>query len=130
MACASWSGRIAASGWNGPDHNLFEAHPTACNTYLDHIIHGRITVKPGIERLDGKNVHFPDGSDEEVDLFIWATGFRPSFPFMDPPDILDEQGSRSSSSTPSTASATISSSQACSSRRKAACGRSPTIKPG
>ena len=78
-------------GLERPDHNLFEAHPTACNTYLDHIIHGRITVKPGIERLEGKKVIFTDGSEEEVDLLIWATGFRPSFPFMDSSHILDEQ---------------------------------------
>jgi hypothetical protein len=55
-------------GLERPDHNLFEAHPTACNTYLDHIIHGRITVKPGIEKLDGKKVRFVDGSEEEVEL--------------------------------------------------------------
>jgi cation diffusion facilitator CzcD-associated flavoprotein CzcO len=79
-------------GLERPDHNLFEAHPTACNTYLDHIIHGRITVKPGIEKLDGKKVRFLDGSEEEVDLLIWATGFRPSFPFMDSSHILDAQG--------------------------------------
>ena len=79
-------------GLERPDHNLFEAHPTACNTYLDHIIHGRITVKPGIERLEGKTVRFVDGSEEEVDFLIWATGFRPSFPFMNPSHILDEQG--------------------------------------
>ena len=79
-------------GLERPDHNLFEAHPTACNTYLDHLIHGRIAVKPGIERLDGKRVIFTDGTAEEVDLLIWATGYRPSFPFMDPAYILDEQG--------------------------------------
>ena len=79
-------------GLERPDHNLFEAHPTACNTYLDHLIHGRIAVKPGIERLDGKRVVFTDGSTEEIDLLIWATGFRVSFPFVDPSYILDEQG--------------------------------------
>jgi cation diffusion facilitator CzcD-associated flavoprotein CzcO len=77
-------------GLERPDHNLFEAHPTACNTYLDHIVHGRITVKPGIERLDGKRVVFTDESEEEVDLLVWATGFRPSFPFIDRSYILDE----------------------------------------
>jgi cation diffusion facilitator CzcD-associated flavoprotein CzcO len=79
-------------GLERPDHNLFEAHPTACNTYLDHLIHGRIAVKPGVEKLDGKRVVFADGSAEEVDLLVWATGFRVSFPFIDPSYILDEQG--------------------------------------
>ena len=79
-------------GLPAPDHKLFEAHPTACTVYLDHIVHGRIVTKPGIERLDGRRVIFTDGSEEEVDLLIWATGFRPSFPFMDQSYILDERG--------------------------------------
>ena len=87
---------IIGSHWRyglpAPDHKLFEAHPTACTVYLDHIVHGRIVTKPGIERLDGKRVIFTDGSEEEVDLLIWATGFRPSFPFMDASYILDDQG--------------------------------------
>jgi cation diffusion facilitator CzcD-associated flavoprotein CzcO len=80
-------------GLPAPDHDLFEAHPTACTTYLDHIVHGRIVTKPGIERLDGARVRFTDGSEEEIDLLVYATGFRPSFPFMDHSYILGEDGS-------------------------------------
>ncbi|MGH6737360.1 MAG: flavin-containing monooxygenase [Methyloceanibacter sp.] len=75
-----------------PDHKLFEAHPTACTTYLDHIVHGRIATKPGIERLEGKRVYFADETSEEIDLLIWATGFRVNFPFMDDAYVLDEKG--------------------------------------
>jgi hypothetical protein len=92
-----WGMRIVVGphrrfGLERPDHDLFEAHPTACNTYIDHLIHGRTIVKPGIERLDGKRVIFTDGSAEEIDFLVWATGFRPSFPFIDSSYILDEQG--------------------------------------
>ena len=79
-------------GLPAPDHDLFEAHPTACTTYLDHVVHGRIAVKPGIERLDGKRVLFTDGSEEEIDLIVYATGFRVTFPFLDASHILDEEG--------------------------------------
>jgi cation diffusion facilitator CzcD-associated flavoprotein CzcO len=75
-----------------PDHDLFEAHPTACTLYLDHIVHGRIVTKPDIERLAGNKVRFVDGSEEEIDLIVYATGFKPSFPFMDQGYILDEEG--------------------------------------
>jgi Flavin-binding monooxygenase-like len=75
-----------------PDHDLFEAHPTACTTYLDHIVHGRITPKPAIERIEGKRIYFEDETSEEVDLLIWATGFRVNFPFMDDSYVLDEKG--------------------------------------
>ena len=117
-------------GLERPDHDLFEAHPTACNTYIDHLIHGRTIVKPGIERLDGKRVIFTDGSEEEIDFLVWATGFRPSFPFIDSLTSSTSRASRSCSSTPSTASSTISSWSDCSSRPKAACGRSPIIRRG
>ncbi len=79
-------------GLEAPDHNLFEAHPTACTTYLDHIVHGRIVAKPGIERFEGKRVYFVDDTFEDVDMVIWATGYSISFPFMDDSYILDEQG--------------------------------------
>ncbi|MHA1133130.1 MAG: flavin-containing monooxygenase [Alphaproteobacteria bacterium] len=79
-------------GLPDPDHSLFEAHPTACTTYLDHIVHGRVTTKPGIKRLEGKRVYFEDDSSEEIDLLVWATGFRVNFPFMDDSYVLDEKG--------------------------------------
>ncbi len=79
-------------GLEAPDHNLFEAHPTACTTYLDHIVHGRIVAKPGIERFEGKRVYFVDDTFEDVDMVIWATGYSISFPFMDNSYILDEKG--------------------------------------
>ncbi|ODS03680.1 hypothetical protein AUC71_08340 [Methyloceanibacter marginalis] len=77
-----------------PDHDLFEAHPTACTTYLDHIVHGRIVPKPGITRFEGKRVFFRDEEEtsEEVDLLVWATGYRVHFPFMDDSYVLDENG--------------------------------------
>jgi len=81
-------------GLPAPDHKLFEAHPTAASTYLDHIAHGRIAPKPAIERFDGGSVQFTDGSSEEVDLVIYATGFRVSFPFLDE-DLLLQPGGRS-----------------------------------
>ncbi len=56
-------------------------------------MHGRIVTKPAIEKLDGKIVRFVNGSEEEVDLLVSATGFRPSFPFMDQSYILNSDGS-------------------------------------
>ena len=87
---------VVGSHWRynlaAPDHDLFEAHPTACTLYLDHIVHGRIVAKPDIESLEGSSVRFADGSEEEIDLIVYATGFRPSFPFMDQSFILDQEG--------------------------------------
>jgi cation diffusion facilitator CzcD-associated flavoprotein CzcO len=75
-----------------PDHDLFEAHPTASNTYLDHLTHGRVVAKPGVTHMEGKRVYFTDETSADFDMVIWATGFRVHFPFMDDSYVLDEEG--------------------------------------
>ena len=47
---------------------------------------------PASSGWTARRVHFADGSEEEFDLIVYATGFRPSFPFMDQSLILDSQG--------------------------------------
>jgi dimethylaniline monooxygenase (N-oxide forming) len=65
-----------------PDHKLAEAHPTISSDLLPRIGHGRITVKPNIERLEGERVRFADGSVEEIDAIIYCTGYKITFPFL------------------------------------------------
>lgn len=66
-----------------PDHRLFETHPIINSQMLYFVGHGRIRPKPDIERLDGDYVQFVDGSSERVDVLVYATGFKISFPFID-----------------------------------------------
>ena len=66
-----------------PDHDLFETHPIVNSLLPYYVQHGVITPKPDIERLDGRTVHFTDGSTEEIDLIVWATGYNAVFPFID-----------------------------------------------
>jgi flavin-binding monooxygenase-like protein len=78
-------GRMTDYGLPQPDHKLLEAHPTVSSELLPRIGHGDITVKPNIDRFSGgKTVRFVDGSEEEIDLVIYCTGYRISFPFLDP----------------------------------------------
>jgi cation diffusion facilitator CzcD-associated flavoprotein CzcO len=66
-----------------PDHKLAEAHPTISSDVLPRIGHGDITVKPNIDCFPGERlVRFLDGSEEEVDLAIYCTGYKISFPFF------------------------------------------------
>ena len=68
-----------------PDHKLAEAHPTISSELLPRIGHGDIAVKPNIAEFSGgRTIRFADGSEEEIDLVIWCTGYRISFPFFDP----------------------------------------------
>ncbi len=67
-----------------PDHRLGEAHPTVSSDLLPRLGHGAITVKPNIaEFTGGREVHFTDGSTEEIDVVVYCTGYRITFPFLD-----------------------------------------------
>ncbi|HEU5266622.1 MAG TPA: NAD(P)-binding domain-containing protein, partial [Jatrophihabitans sp.] len=64
--------------------NLDKQLPVVNEQLLYWIQHGRIAVRPGIERIDGTTVLFADGTAAEYDTILWATGFRVTLPFLDP----------------------------------------------
>nr|WP_320166347.1 NAD(P)-binding domain-containing protein [uncultured Methylophaga sp.] len=65
-----------------PDHDISECHPIMNSQILYFIGHGDIQPKPDIERIEGQQVYFHDGSSVEVDLIIWASGYEPDMPFL------------------------------------------------
>ncbi|GKS99365.1 NAD(P)-binding domain-containing protein [Acidovorax sp. SUPP3434] len=69
-------GDLTRLGLPKPDHRLFESHPLLNSQLLHHLQHGNIAIKPDIARLDGGHVVFKDGSREEIDLVLCATGYR------------------------------------------------------
>jgi hypothetical protein len=72
--------------WYGlpkPDHHLFESHPIVNSLLPHYVAHGRIRVKPDVERLEDHHVRFVDGTSEPFDVIIYATGYQISFPFLD-----------------------------------------------
>jgi cation diffusion facilitator CzcD-associated flavoprotein CzcO len=66
-----------------PDHRLFETHPVINSRWPYDVARGRVRMKPDIEALQGDAIRFRDGSLESIDLVIYATGYRISFPFID-----------------------------------------------
>ncbi len=66
-----------------PDHKLYESHPIVNSQLIYHLGHGDIDVRPNVERFDGSTVHFTDGSSDEYDLIVMATGYKLTFPFID-----------------------------------------------
>jgi Flavin-binding monooxygenase-like len=85
-------GRYQDYGLPQPDHRIFEHHPTINSELLHYLKHGRIQARPDVARYDGQRVHFVDGSSEEFDTVICATGFHVSFPFL-PPGLVTINGS-------------------------------------
>jgi len=79
------AGDMTTYGLPKPDHKLFEAHPTVSSELLPRLGHGDIAVKPNIDRFSGgRNIRFVDGSEEEIDLVVYCTGYKMTFPFFDP----------------------------------------------
>jgi cation diffusion facilitator CzcD-associated flavoprotein CzcO len=76
-------GRVTDYGLPEPDHKIGEAHPTISADFLNRIAHGEMTWKPNVASLDGDRVRFEDGSTEPVDVIVWCTGYKVTFPFFD-----------------------------------------------
>jgi dimethylaniline monooxygenase (N-oxide forming) len=77
-------GDVTKYGLPKPDHALGEAHPTISSRILDRLAHGAVSPKPNIARFAGKTIHFVDGTQEEADVVIFATGYKVTFPFFEP----------------------------------------------
>jgi hypothetical protein len=67
-----------------PEHHLYplQQHPTLNSDLIDYVRHGKVLPRPGIERFDGAQVVFKDGSRSEFDIIVACTGFKISFPFF------------------------------------------------
>ncbi len=66
------------------NHKLFEAHPTQSVELPLRLGSGDVTPKPNVTRLDGQTVHFEDGTSDDFDAIVYATGYNITFPFFDP----------------------------------------------
>lgn len=76
-------GPAGSYGLPKPDHRLFESHPIINQQLFYQTAHGRVTPKPNVAELCGREVRFDDGTREAIDVIVYATGFKISFPFID-----------------------------------------------
>lgn len=65
-----------------PKHPMWREHATLSQELLPYIGHGYISVKPNVSELAGKEVVFNDGTREEVDAIVYATGYNVTFDFL------------------------------------------------
>ena len=75
-------GNLENYGLPKPDHKLLESHPIMNSRLLHHLGHGDIIYKNNVTCFDGRKVLFEDGTTEEIDLVVAATGYKRSFPFL------------------------------------------------
>jgi cation diffusion facilitator CzcD-associated flavoprotein CzcO len=87
-------GDPARLGLPAPDHRLFETHPVLNSQILHSLAHGDVAIKPDVREFRGRQVVFSDGSTEELDVVIFATGYRRTFPVL--PETVHREGDVSS----------------------------------
>lgn len=79
------AGQATQYGLPKPSQKLYDEHFIINSTLMYHLGHGDIAPKPDIMELAGDEVVFTDGSREQIDVIVYATGFHLSeFPFIDP----------------------------------------------
>ena len=76
-------GDLTKFGLPKPDHRVMESHPIMNTQILHYLSHGYINYRPDIARFDGHTVHFVDGSAQDFDLMVFATGYKVTYPFLD-----------------------------------------------
>ncbi len=65
-----------------PKRPILSEHPTLSQDLLNLTGRGLIKIKPNIKEFKGKTIIFEDGTTQETDLLIYATGYKISFPFF------------------------------------------------
>ena len=68
-------------------------HTTSNATVVTDIAYRRITVKQGIAAVTGRRIRFSDGTEEEFDTLIAATGYRIDLDML-PPEVVSVADNR------------------------------------
>uniref|UniRef100_A0A8D0G752 Flavin-containing monooxygenase n=1 Tax=Sphenodon punctatus TaxID=8508 RepID=A0A8D0G752_SPHPU len=66
-----------------PQHRILNQHPTINDDLPNRIISGRVLVKPNIREFTETAAIFEDGTKENIDVVVFATGYSFSFPFLE-----------------------------------------------
>ena len=79
----AFTGDPVRFGFPEPDYRIYESHPIVNTLILNHLGQGDLRIRPDIDRFDGRTVHFRDGSADEYDTVLLATGYTLDYPFVD-----------------------------------------------
>jgi hypothetical protein len=76
------AGNPADYGAPEPDSDFLIAGHSLCQDYLAQVHAGAITCRPAIAAVSGDRVTFSDGTCEQVDVIVCATGYRLHIPYL------------------------------------------------
>jgi dimethylaniline monooxygenase (N-oxide forming) len=77
------AGNPADFGAPEPDPDIRIAGLSLCQDYLAQVSEGAITCRPAIAAVKGSEVSFVDGSADNFDAIICATGYNVDIPYLD-----------------------------------------------
>src|SRR4030095_16588975 len=80
--------RLEALGLPPPPANPTDKRATICDPLFDALESTAVLARPGIERFEGKEVVFSDGSRVRADVVLYATGYHLRYPYL-PTDLVD-----------------------------------------
>ncbi|KAM4860752.1 flavin-containing monooxygenase 5-like [Thomomys bottae] len=74
-------------------HRFLSHQSTFSDDLPNHIITGRVMMKPNVKEFTETSAIFEDGTQENIDVVLFATGYTISFPFLEDEAILERQNS-------------------------------------
>ena len=78
----AFTGDPVRFGFPRPDYRIYESHPIVNTQILGHLGQGDLRIRADVSRFDGDTVHFRDGSSDDYDLVLLATGYLLDYPFV------------------------------------------------
>ena len=79
----AFTGDPVRFGFPKPGYRIYESHPIVNTMVLNHLGQGDLRIRADVERFDGPTVRFRDGSADDYDLVLLATGYTLDYPFVD-----------------------------------------------
>jgi hypothetical protein len=80
--------QLEALGLPPPPANPLDKRASICDPIHGALASGALVARPGIERFEGKELVFRDGSRERADVVVCATGYHLRYPYL-PADLVD-----------------------------------------
>jgi cation diffusion facilitator CzcD-associated flavoprotein CzcO len=74
-----------------PSHRLYDRTPIVNSLVLQHLGQGDVALRKPVKSFEGDEVIFEDGKRDAVDIVVFATGYKITFPFLGDLSLLNWQ---------------------------------------
>jgi cation diffusion facilitator CzcD-associated flavoprotein CzcO len=82
------TGDLRRHGFPRPSYRILDRNPVINDELPQAVRHGRLRIRPGIAKVQGRRVWFDDGTADDIDVLFWAAGYRIALPMLPTQDSL------------------------------------------